>query len=453
MGPTNVALVKLFEADRKLRDVQAKLEAASHNVRIQERRVNDLSEKLRLAQQTHKERQARSSQMDLELKARDAHIEKLRTQQQAAKNNKEYQALLVEINTRKVDRAKIEEQALANLEFLEKLKVEGAGYTTGLAAEKAKLDAMKAQSGDQLAALQIEVDAVKPERETAEAAVPPKTRDLFNRLADKYDGEAMAGIDRPDRRKEEYLCTACNMELVRDVYNKLNSRDDVVFCPNCQRMLFIPDHFTAEHAIGGPTKSAPKKAKVTVVRQRTAAPKKSKAVTAAAASTGSAAIDGSAAASGTAGLTDEEKDVVVIEARATGALGKALASAQGESVSRAIKSDTNPVECEVYVDGSLAGIYKGITVENLTNAIKYFLGDHKLTYTTLLVKAAGSAPAATSDQPAAEGGTPAPVAESAPAAADSPIPAAEPAGEPVPAASDEVRTSETIPAPETTSAS
>src|SRR6476620_2888078 len=108
MGPTNVALVKLVEADRKLRDAQERLDSAAHNVRIQERRVSDLTEKLRVAQHTQKEQQATAGRLDLELKSRDQHIEKLRTQQQAAKNNKEYQALLVEINTRKVDRGKIE---------------------------------------------------------------------------------------------------------------------------------------------------------------------------------------------------------------------------------------------------------------------------------------------------------------------------------------------------------
>jgi len=46
------------------------------------------------------------------MRARDAHIEKLRTQQQTAKNNKEYQAFLVEINTAKVDRNKVEEDAI-----------------------------------------------------------------------------------------------------------------------------------------------------------------------------------------------------------------------------------------------------------------------------------------------------------------------------------------------------
>jgi predicted nucleic acid-binding Zn-ribbon protein len=399
MGPTNVALVKLFEADRKLRDAQERFESAAHNVRIQERRVSDLAEKLRLAQQTHKEQQATAGRLDLELKSRDQHIEKLRNQQQAAKNNKEYQALLIEINTRKVDRAKIEEQALANLDAVEKQKAEAATFATALEGEKTKLAAMKEQIGDTLSKLQAEVDATKPEREAAEADVPAAARDIFNRLADRYDGEAMAGIDRPDRRKEEYLCTACNMELVRDIYNKLNSRNEVVFCPNCQRILFIPDHFTAEHAMGGPSRGGPKRASKPTIK--TGRPSKKKAP----------APSGDAAAAGAA-PAEAEEDVVLIEPRARGELGRALSKAQGESVSRANKSDTTPVEAEVHVDGKLAGIYKGISIENLERAIKYFMGELKLTYTTLEVKPVTDAP----ETPASD----------APAAPTQPAPASEP---------------------------
>lgn len=405
MGPTNVALVKLFEVDRKFRDAQSKLEDAAHNVRIQERRVNDLTEKLRHTQDTFKHNQARHGHLELDLKSRDQHIEKLRTQQQSAKNNKEYQALLIEINTRKVDRGKVEEQTLSLLDAIEKQRTEIANLSTQLEAERGKLATIRAEIGDRLNALQGEVDAIKPERQAAEAALPPKVRDAFNRLADRYDGEAMAGIDRPDRRKEEYLCTSCNMDLVRDIYNKLKSRDDVVFCPNCQRILFIPEHFTAEQAIGGPTRTA----KPTVKRVRTTTAK-AKAATKKSVAAGADA----AATSGTAGVDAADENVVLIEARATGELGRALSMAQGESVSRAVKSDTNPVDSEVFVDGKLAGIYKGIDVQNLERAIKYFLGELKLTYTTLQVKqitddvptpaaAVGDAPASTSaaapDQP------------------------------------------------------
>jgi len=431
MGPTNVALVKLFEADRKLRDAQEKLDTASHNVRIQERRANDLAEKLRLTQQAQKEQQAKASQLDLELKARDQQIEKLRNQQQAAKNNKEYQALLIEINTRKLDKTKVEEQAMTAMEAVEKHKAEVAILTTQVQAEREKLEAMKAQSGDALAKLQADVDATRPERAAAEADVPAQARDIFNRLADRYEGEAMAGIDRPDRRKEEYLCTACNMDLVRDIYNKLKNRNEVVFCPNCQRILFIPEHFTAEHAIGGPSRSATPKKKPTVVKAKGAAKKKAAAP----------AAEGGAAPAAEA---QPDRDVVVIEQRASGDLGKALSKAQGVSVQSAIAADFNPVECEVYVDGELAGIYKGIDVGNLERAVKYYLGEFKIPFKTIEVKPvpveqAEEAPAAAT-----------PASAAAPAATGTE--AATPAGDAPPAANAEAQTSESIPAPEAASA-
>ena len=118
MGPTNVALVKLFQADQQLREAQGRLEAATKNVRVQERRTNDLSARIQQAQQALREQQSKAANQELDLKSRDAHIEKLRTQQQNAKNNKEYQAFLVEINTGKVDRNKVEEDALKILVHL-----------------------------------------------------------------------------------------------------------------------------------------------------------------------------------------------------------------------------------------------------------------------------------------------------------------------------------------------
>jgi predicted nucleic acid-binding Zn-ribbon protein len=122
MGPTNVALVKLFQADQTLREVQGRLEATTKNVRVQDRRVRDLNEKIRSTSAHLKEQQAHAHNLDLDLKTRDAHIEKLRAQQQEAKNNKEYQAFLVEINTAKVDRNKVEEDALKVLTEVEKLQ-------------------------------------------------------------------------------------------------------------------------------------------------------------------------------------------------------------------------------------------------------------------------------------------------------------------------------------------
>jgi len=249
MGPTNFALVKLFKADMKLREAQGRLDATTKNVRIQDRRVRDLNDRIAALQKQLKEQQSHAGTLDVDLKSRDAHIEKLRTQQQQAKNNKEYQAFLVEISTGKVDRNKVEEEAIKVLEGIEKLQAELKDLQAQQQAEAAKAAAMKEQITGQTAALQAEIDAIKPEREQASQAVPRQAREAFDRLADRFDGEAMSPLIKPDKRREEYSCSACMMDLVRDVYNKLHTRDELVFCPSCRRILYIPEDLPVEAAV------------------------------------------------------------------------------------------------------------------------------------------------------------------------------------------------------------
>jgi hypothetical protein len=166
-------------------------------------------------------------------------------------------------------------------------------------------------------------------------------------MSERFDGEAMASIAKPDRRREEYACTACNMDLVANIYNKLHSRDELTFCPSCSRILFIPEDLPPELAIGTGGKSASKGSTPKKVRV-----KKAKA----------ASAEGSATAA-----------EVTIEPRAKGHLGELLAAAQGESVTGARDAGQKPAECEVFVDGELAGIYKGKSAEHLDRVIRFRL--------------------------------------------------------------------------------
>ncbi len=249
MGPTNIALVQLYQADQALRAAQQRLDAATRDVRIQERRTNDVKARLDEANQKLKEVQARAGTLELDLKARDAHIEKLRSQQQNTRNNREYQALLIEINTQKIDRNKTEEAAMQALEEVERTQGHIQELTTQLENETNRLAQMRSQIGERVASLQAEIDALVPAREQAAAAVTPKARQAFDRLAERLDGEAMAPLARPNPKREEYICTACNLDVVTDIYNRLHTRDELVFCPSCGRILYIPEDLTPEQAV------------------------------------------------------------------------------------------------------------------------------------------------------------------------------------------------------------
>jgi len=261
MGPTNRSLVKLFEADQALREAQRRYDAAARNVRIQERRVKDLQARHEDALTRHKKGQAHAATLEGDLKARDAHIEKLRAQQQNSRNNREYQALLLEINTQKIDRNKVEEAVIKAMEEVEKADAEVKELSTQLQTETGKLETMRAEISGRLAELQAEIDRLQPQRDAAAAEVPPSAVAIFERLADRYDGEAMAALSRTHPRREEYACTACNMDLVTDVYNRLHTRDEPVACPSCGRLLYIPEDLTPDQAINKKKADKPKRSR------------------------------------------------------------------------------------------------------------------------------------------------------------------------------------------------
>ena len=187
-------------------------------------------------------------------------------------------------------------------------------------------------------------------------------------------------ISKPNRRREEYICTACNRDLVVDIYNRLHSRDELVPCPTCHRLLYIPEDLPPEEAIGTgrpepktPGTKAPKAAGAKKAPRRKAS---------------------AVAAEDAARSPDAESSAppLVLEPRAKGKLGELFSKAQAESVSRCIASDSTPLEFDVLVAGEVAGIYKGQSREHLERVIKFFVEEAGLTNTVEVRERATVAP-------------------------------------------------------------
>jgi predicted nucleic acid-binding Zn-ribbon protein len=265
VGPTTAALLRFYQADQAFREASRKLDAATRDVRTQEARVAQLKTEHDDSHRKAVAAEARSKEIDLELKAREDRIELLRDRQTNATDDKAYKALIVEINTHKADKGKLEEQGVAQLETLEGLKKTVADLKARGENEGAKLATMKSQVDDKVAALTAEVAALRGPRDAAAAEVTPAAMSAFKRAGERYDGEGMASIERPDPREVEYLCNGCNTYLVANVYNRLmSSKDEIVLCPSCGRILYVPTELTPEIALakkGGTTTKPAKAAK------------------------------------------------------------------------------------------------------------------------------------------------------------------------------------------------
>jgi len=69
--------------------------------------------------------------------------------------------------------------------------------------------------------------------------VPAEALHVFDRLAETYEGEAMAPVIEEDRRRMEYICGGCYMQIPVEKVNLLISSDELVRCSSCARILYV----------------------------------------------------------------------------------------------------------------------------------------------------------------------------------------------------------------------
>jgi predicted nucleic acid-binding Zn-ribbon protein len=82
---------------------------------------------------------------------------------------------------------------------------------------------------------------LQAEREEAADGVPPTVLQTFERVAERYDGEAMATVVRTNPRREEFICQGCNMTVTLEKVNALITRDDIQQCQTCGRILYLEE--------------------------------------------------------------------------------------------------------------------------------------------------------------------------------------------------------------------
>jgi predicted nucleic acid-binding Zn-ribbon protein len=239
MGPTLLGLIKLQSVENRLRAVKAKLARCRRNVIIQENQIRSLQNALEAKQEEIQLTRVQADRLELELKSRDESIAKLRAALNMAKTNKEYAAILTELNTNKADNSKIENQILELMKAVEADQGDCTQMKQQIDEQKAKLESVRKESETMAAKYETEMVAIQTEWEQASNSIPVEQLATFKRVAETYDGEALATVEQADNRSDAYTCGGCFMGLTIETVNALMTKDEVIRCPSCSRILVL----------------------------------------------------------------------------------------------------------------------------------------------------------------------------------------------------------------------
>jgi uncharacterized protein len=239
MGAVLESLLALQEVELQIVDIQRQLAAKERSVKRQAAKLRTAEETLATHREEMKRAQIQMDEVDMDLKSRNAHVAKLRENLNTVKTNKEYAAVLSQLNNEKADVTRLETRAYELMSAVEAKKKALAEHQEAVQQEVQRLATIEHQFAQAQGSFTDRLAALDKQREHACLHLDAKTLDLFNRISERYEGEVMARVSQVHPRRQEYLCEGCNMSLAAERANMLMSRDDVITCDNCGRILHI----------------------------------------------------------------------------------------------------------------------------------------------------------------------------------------------------------------------
>jgi hypothetical protein len=147
------------------------------------------------------------------------------------KTNKEYQAILREIDDFKVEIRRKEDEALEMMEQIEKIVRELKTLESEFEAHKVRLDADRKvlqEEADQLKARLDQLDALAAE---IRMKIDPVLLKRCDSLLERQSGIAVAPV-------EAGSCRVCHLNIPPQKFIELQRDEAILQCPHCHRFLF-----------------------------------------------------------------------------------------------------------------------------------------------------------------------------------------------------------------------
>ncbi|MDI6807986.1 MAG: C4-type zinc ribbon domain-containing protein [Candidatus Eisenbacteria bacterium] len=229
-----IVLPKLQEKDTGLRQLSDTIRGIPERIKAIEERIKTLDgvcaskkSELDIAMKKRREKERDLDSLSEEQKKFERQLFDVRT-------NKEYQALLHEIEQVKTKRSDIETVILELLEAEERLTAE---LTTSLfehkrAQEKGARE--KAELDKELADAKQKVESLRAEREELASSLKPDLKARYERILESKAGQAVAEVKRGG-------CGGCFAVLPPQTVNEVRKREKVISCEACGRILIWLD--------------------------------------------------------------------------------------------------------------------------------------------------------------------------------------------------------------------
>lgn len=228
-------LVVLQRVDDEIIVLQQELEAAPRELEALEEQLQGFEdrkaqvvEKLDILKQQQKK-------LGVEIDEDGAKIKKSKNKLMMASNTKEYHAMMREMDSleklnriREDESTAVREELIRQAAAMETLDEETGGVKEEYEAKKATLDERTAKAEKAL-------EGLNKKRAKACKVVPPPILGRYEFIRSRLENPVIVAV-------EEGVCCGCNILIPPQSYNDLQKGQQILSCPNCQRLIYWKEH-------------------------------------------------------------------------------------------------------------------------------------------------------------------------------------------------------------------
>jgi len=218
---------RLMEAKRRRDAIPKRREALSEAVAAAKAALEQAKkelEQIRLARRG----------IEKEVETIAAEGRKLEGQLHAIKTNKEYQALLHEIELLKSKRSDQETKILESFDSEEKFSAAVSAAEKRVIAEEAKRKEGEETLAREAAELEQRIHSLSQDRDAVKPRVPAPLLSRYDRLASARDGVAVAEVKKG-------ACGACFKGLTPHALQEARKGDQIQICESCGRIMILAE--------------------------------------------------------------------------------------------------------------------------------------------------------------------------------------------------------------------
>jgi len=226
-------IVELQRLDTEIRDAALVLESIPRLVQDVDKKIQATTKLVADARDKMAQNQKKRRDLENDVKDLKIAIGKYKRQLNEVKSNKEYTALLHEIEETQHKVDALEEQIIAEMLAADDVEQEIQAALRRQAAEEDLLKKEKIVLDGKMKETEARHAALAGEREALLPKIPREQFKLYEAISQKRGGTALSPVTGD-------FCAMCHMRVRPQMLNEIRDKTKVILCEACGRILYWP---------------------------------------------------------------------------------------------------------------------------------------------------------------------------------------------------------------------